>query len=209
MKLPEYYRNEIFTGKLSRFYDLIFFATTFGLGDITRKNILKFISEHDKKILDLATGTGSSAIVIKNKFKNAKVYGADLSKEMLEIARKKNKKIKFSLQNIEKTNFKSNSFDIVTISFGLHEIPLENRYNVIKEAYGLLKKKGKFIMLDFHAPKNIFLRLLFLLFVKIAEPYGKSFLRQDLVSNLKKYKFYNIKKIDYYNSLFQIIYGVK
>ena len=209
MKLREYDRNEIFTGKLSRFYDLIFFATTFGLGDITRKNILKFISEHDKKILDLATGTGSSAIVIKNKFKNAKVYGADLSKEMLEIARKKNKKIKFSLQNIEKTNFKSNSFDIVTISFGLHEIPLENRYNVIKEAYKLLKKKGKFIMLDFHAPKNIFLRLLFLLFVKIAEPYGKSFLRQDLVSNLKKYKFYNIKKIDYYNSLFQIIYGVK
>ena len=79
---------------------------------------------------------------------------------MLEVAKKKNKDIKFSFQNIEKTNFKSNSFDVVTISFGLHEIPLENRYNVIKEAYRLLKKNGKFIILDFHTPKNIFLRIM-------------------------------------------------
>lgn len=209
MKTPEYYRTELFTGKLSKFYDIIFFITSLGLENKARKKILNFIQKKDKTILDLATGTGSSAIVIKNKFKNADIYGIDLSKEMLEIAKNKSKKIKFSLQNIEKTNFKSNSFNIVTISFGLHEVPLKNRYNVMKEAYRLLKKNGKFIIFDFHTPNNTFLKLLFLLFIKLVEPYGKSFLKQDLVNNLKKYKFKKIKKKTYYNHLFQTIYGIK
>ncbi len=209
MNYPKYYRSELFTGKLSRLYDMVFFITSLGLENKIRKKILNFISKKDKKILDLATGTGSTAAIIKNKFKNTEVYGVDLSKEMVGIAKKKNKNIRFSLQNIEETNFKSNSFDVVTVSFGLHEIPLKNRYNTAKESYRLLKKGGKFIILDFHTPKNIFLKSLFLLFIKIAEPYGKSFLKQDLTKDLNKYNFNNVNKKNYYNGLFQIVCGVK
>ena len=93
MKYPNYYRIELFSGKLSKFYDIFFSITTLGLEDKARKKITGFISKGDKKILDLATGTGSSAITIKNKFKNTDVYGIDLSEEMLNIAGKKNKKI--------------------------------------------------------------------------------------------------------------------
>jgi len=209
MKIPKYYRNELFSGKLSKFYDIFFSITTLGLGDKARKKITDFISKEDKKILDLATGTGSSAIAIKNKFKGADVYGIDLSEEMLNMARKKNKNIKFSFQNIEKTNFKRDYFDVVTISFGLHEVPLKNRYNVMKEAYRLLKNKGKFIIFEFSMPKNIILKVLFSIFLKIVEPYGKSFIKQDLIKDLKKYRFKDVKKICYYNNIFQIIYSVK
>jgi|SRR3989344_1212121 len=209
MKYPNYYRIELFSGKLSKFYDIFFSITTLGLEDKARKKITGFISKGDKKILDLATGTGSSAITIKNKFKNTDVYGIDLSEEMLNIAGKKNKKIKFSLQNIEKTDFKRDYFDVVTISFGLHEVPLKNRYNVMKEAYRLLKKKGKFIIFEFSMPKNIILKVLFSIFLKIVEPYGKSFIKRDLIKDLKKYKFKDVRKIYYYNNIFQIIYSVK
>ena len=205
---PKYYRKE-FAGGLARFYDIIFLITSLGLENGARKKILDFISGKDKRILDLATGTGSSAVIIKNRFDNSKVYGVDLSENMLEIARKKNKDIKFSLQNIEKTDFKPDSFDIVTISFGLHEIPLENRHKTMKEAHRLLKRNGKLIILDFYTPRNIFLKALFLLFIKVAEPYGKSFLKQKLVKDLKKYDFKKVKEINYYNGLFQIVYGVK
>ena len=59
-------------------HKIIKYLVIYGIGNLP---------EH-AKILDLCTGTGDVADILKQKYKNATVIGADFSKEMLNIARK-------------------------------------------------------------------------------------------------------------------------
>ena len=204
MKIPEYYRK-IFNSWLIKLYDLLFKIEVHGKDKELRELITRKISSKSKRILDMATGTGSVAIEIKKTFPKTEVEGIDLSNEMLEIARKKAKKenikITFTQQNIESTNFPAESFDDITISFALHEIPTKNRIKTIKEIHRLLKKDGKFIIMDLNYPKNTILKDC------IAEIYdgNTTFLRQigtyPLIVGVKKRlilnKFYDVKIIDH------------
>ncbi len=209
---PKYYRQE-FKGMLVNFYDLSFRVVLLGQEKKMRERFLKHISTEMKTILDMATGTGSVAIAIKLAFPKISVTGIDLSEEMLHIAEKKAQKqhsrISFLLQNIEKTQFKKEAFDAITLSFGLHELPLENRKNVLKEAYRLLKKGGKFLIMDYHRPRSKLFSFFLNIHIFLVEKYAKTILNQDLQKELQKYGFHKTKKELIYGDLVQIIVGEK
>ena len=80
-----------------------------------------FISnaDFDGKILDIATGTGDIISSIKKIYPNTDCYGIDPSKNMLSIARQKNIGINFIEAYSEELPFPENSFDFITISFGI------------------------------------------------------------------------------------------
>lgn len=99
------------------------------------------------KILDLCTGTGDVAEVLIRKYKDATVLGADFSKEMLNIARKKHPDIDFVYADCLNLPFNDNTFDLVTMSFGLRNT--ENYDKTIEEVVRVLKKSGIFVHLDF------------------------------------------------------------
>ncbi len=209
MKIPEYYRK-IFNSWLIKLYDLLFKIEVHGKDKELRELITRKISSKSKRILDMATGTGSVAIEIKKTFPKTEVEGIDLSNEMLEIARKKAKKenikITFTQQNIESTNFPAESFDDITISFALHEIPTKNRIKTIKEIHRLLKKDGKFIIMDLNYPKNTILKNMLLLHLTIFEPkYAKTILTQNFKEILKRHGFNNTKKYKYLKGIVQCI----
>ena len=55
--------------------------------------------------------------------KNFEVIGVDLSKKMIEVARKKVKNAKFHVMNIRKLDFNHNSFDGIWASASFIHIP--------------------------------------------------------------------------------------
>ena len=213
MRLPSYYRRG-FDTFLARFYDFIFAVEAFGMAKQLRYIILSKIPRKSRKLLDMATGSGAVAIEIKKKLPQAEAIGIDLSKAMLSIAKKKAIKeglnVKFLKRNIEHTGFRKDYFDGITVSFGLHEIPRKNRLNVMKEAYRITKKGGRFIIMDFSSPIGKIRQAMLAAHFGILEPsYAKTILKQDLAGELKEIKFHDVVKNNYFSGLIQTIEGVR
>ena len=83
--------------------------------------------------LDICTGTG---IMAKALFEEgAKVTGIDFTPAMLDRARRKleDTDVELKLMDAGKLDFPDKSFDIVTVSMGLHDIPGNYRKEVLKE----------------------------------------------------------------------------
>ena len=169
-----------------------------------RYGILDFITEEKLKVLEVCIGTAENSIIIAENRPNTEIVGIDLSKEMLEIAKKKIEKkgiknIKTAVMDATNMNFDNNSFDMVIISLVLHEVDESIRYKMIKEAGRVLKNKGKIIVLEWDKPKKLIQKPLFSI-IELLEPKGfKEFLQLDIKEYVKKFslKMLREKKYDY------------
>lgn len=65
-------------------------------------------------VLDLGTGTGSGAAIVRRRFPDARVVGVDLSEEMLERARANVPGAEFRRADASALPFPDGSFDLVT-----------------------------------------------------------------------------------------------
>ncbi|MFO8240480.1 MAG: class I SAM-dependent methyltransferase [Dissulfuribacterales bacterium] len=153
----------------------------------------------EKSILDLCCGTGNQLKLLeKNGFKD--LHCLDISNKMLEIARKKNLTIKIYNEDATKTNFKNESFDIVIISFALHEKNRITQKKIIEEVYRLIKKEGFVLVVDYNFDNKT--DKLIKIGINIIERLGgkehynnfKDYIRnRGLLSLIKKDKFTLIK----------------
>lgn len=101
------------------------------------KGILK-----NKNVLDLGCGSGVFTKKL-NSFGVKSIVGFDLSKEMINIARRENPNIKFYVGNAKKTPFKNSQFDVVSSSLVAHYF--KNLKLFFKEVSRILKKGGYFV----------------------------------------------------------------
>lgn len=214
MKNPSYYRSIFVSKWLPPIYDMWVWVAVLGHTKGLRRKLLEFIPKDPKVIIDLATGTGGVALFLKNKFPNARVIGSDLSEGMLEQAkekaREKNIAVEFSLQNAVQTHYPSGLADVVIISFAIHDLPHEQRVQVMKEAYRILKKDGIFLIYEYHRPKFIlFMIPLIIQFLLVENKEARGILRENLKAELQKVGFSQTKDRIYYAGLAQIIAGVK
>jgi ubiquinone/menaquinone biosynthesis C-methylase UbiE len=85
------------------------------------------------KALDIACGTGLSSKALLGIAD--KVYGTDISAEMLELAHEQDE-INYCLAAAEKQPFADNTFDLVTVSSGVHWFSIDE---FLKEANRVLK----------------------------------------------------------------------
>ncbi len=122
-----------------------------------RRKVIKIVSEKQpKSILDIATGTGDLAIQFAESTSAAKIVGLDISDGMLSVARKKvvgkpiSKKIEFLQADSEALPFEDNSFDAITVSFGIRNF--ENLETGLSEILRVLKKDGIFVILETSVP---------------------------------------------------------
>ena len=127
---------------------------SFGLHKFIKKLAVKSF-KFSGKCLDLCTGTGDIAKILS---KDCDVTGLDFSTNMLDIARKKYPNIKFIEGDCTNLPFENNSFDVITISFGLRNI--ENYNKALDEIYRVLKPNGLFFHLDF-SKKNFIANFLY------------------------------------------------
>lgn len=134
-------------------YDKINDIMSFGTHWCVKSACIKSlgIKPHDN-ILDLCCGTGDLAGLIKKIQPQACVTGIDFSEKMLDIASDKYCDIRFFQGDATNLPYEDNSFDIVTMAFGLRNI--QNAEKAVEEVYRILKPNGKFLHLDF-GEKNI------------------------------------------------------
>lgn len=102
------------------------------------------------KVLDLCTGTGDIAKLLKKRYPDAQITGIDFSPEMLLVAKNKCKginNINFVEADCLNLPFEKEEFDLVTISFGLRNLTDYNK--ALNEIHRVMKFGGKFMHLDF------------------------------------------------------------
>ena len=130
-----------------------------GLWNSEKKIFEKYINKNDK-ILDLGCGAGRTTInLYMSGYTN--ITGLDIADKLIDFAKKysssHNLDINFVVGDATKLEYEDNSFDVVIFSFnGMQCIPgLENRRNVLKEVYRVLKPGGYYIFTahDRHDPK--------------------------------------------------------
>ena len=171
-----------------------------------RRKVTQEINPINKSVLDVATGTGSLAIALSSTAK--KVVGIDLSLKMLSVAEKKrtNDNLTFLHMDASKMKFDDDEFDVITISLGLHDMPLEIRTSVLKEAKRVLKKDGKLYIFEYDLPQNNLLRIISSHLINIYESkYYLKFIESDFERYLNTLNFKIERKENYLFKLFQLI----
>lgn len=138
-------------------YDFLNHLLSLGIDKVWRRKAINFIKEdHPKHILDIATGTGDFAIQAL-KINPDKVTGVDISVGMLDMGRKKLKKMKLDDRiellegDSEGLQFADNTFDAVIVAFGVRNF--ENLENGLSDMLRVVKKGGKVVVLEFSKPK--------------------------------------------------------
>ena len=140
-------------------YDFLNQLLSFGIHKSWRRKSVNLLKKYNPKtILDIATGTGDFAIeaMILNP---EKVIGVDISAGMLKLGIEKiNKlglqnKVELKIGDSEKLPFSDNSFDAITVGFGVRNF--ENLEKGIQEIYRVLNPTGTLIVLEFSKP-NLF-----------------------------------------------------
>jgi len=141
---------------ISNEYDSLNRVISFGIDVKWRNKVVSIVSHSSPEIvLDIATGTGDLAIsLVKTNAK--KIIGLDISDGMLEVGRKKIKKkeldstIEMVLGDSENLPFETNSFDAVTVAFGVRNF--ENLEKGLSEIFRVLKPSGIFVILETSVP---------------------------------------------------------
>lgn len=138
-------------------YDRLNQMLSLGIERIWKKKLVNAIKEtHPKKILDIATGTADIAVLQAERIPNASIIGLDLAPKMIEYASEKVKKknlqdrIELVVGDSENLQYDDNSFDAVSISFGVRNF--ENLEKGLSEINRVIKKGGKIFVLEFSKP---------------------------------------------------------
>ena len=150
------------------------------------------IKNNKLKVLDIGTGAGDFIKILKYNFPNFNITCSDLSKDYLNVAKKKLSKF----QNLEFVNckgeelpFKSNSYDLITSTYVFHEVPREIRKQIFSEISRVLRKDGKFVLTDsLQLNDNIKLNPLLEFFpFSTHEPYYPGYIKENLIDVAKEY----------------------
>lgn len=167
--------------KIYKNYDSMNSIISFQMHKYWRKDIMKRMNvEKGSRALDVCCGTGDWSFSLAGAVGNkGKVIGLDFSKNMLSVAenRMRNthyRNLKFIHGNAMELPFEDNTFDYVTIGFGLRNVP--DYMTVLKEMYRVVKPNGIVVCLETSQP-NIFgfKQLYFFYFQYIMPLFGRIF----------------------------------
>ena len=164
---------------ISKRYDFLNHFLSMGIDRIWRKKAIRTLQEiKPKRILDIATGTGDFAIAAL-KLNPEEVVGVDISQGMLDMGIEKMKKkkvdhiIKMRLGDSEKLPFEDESFDALTVGFGVRNY--ENLEKGLSDMLRILRPGGKAVILEFSKPKKFPIKQLFGFYSKRLIPFiGKT-----------------------------------
>lgn len=148
-------------------YDSLNHILSLDVDKIWRKKALKQIVDAPApvQVLDLACGTGDFSIAIAKALSSAPgghVTGVDLSEGMLAVMREKVGKagltemISIEEGDGENLRFPDNTFDRVTIAFGIRNF--EDREKGLREMLRVLKPGGRLVILELSRPENKIIR---------------------------------------------------
>ena len=228
--------NDLFA-RIARRYDLINDLQSFGL----HRNWKRRVAEMARvapglPALDLCCGTGDISFALARR--GAAVTGLDFSPQMLEVARARSQNPKFppSLPQLPSPNFipgdaqqlpfAENSFDIVTVGYGLRNLTSWERG--LDEMHRVARPGARLLVLDFGKPANALWRAVYFTHLRLSVPLigllfcGHASAYAYILESLKHYpaqlavaekmhqlKLVNIRVINLLGGAMAINYGEK
>lgn len=177
---------ELMFDTISPEYDSLNRVISLGADVKWRKKVIAMVLAHDPdSILDIATGTGDLALQFARR-SEAEVSGLDLSEGMLSVARKKaeakhlSSRVNFVLGDSEALPFDDNSFDAITVSFGVRNF--ENLEKGLQEIRRVLAPGGIFVILETSVPQRFPWKQGYYLYTKRVLPLIGKFFSRDKVA---------------------------
>ena len=148
---------DVFTS-VAKKYDIMNDLMSFGIHRLWKRYAISLSGVRaGQHVLDIAGGTGDLAKVFSREVgKNGHVVLSDINAAMLEVGRERLinagcNNVDFVLANAETlAPFDDNSFDLVTISFGLRNVT--DKDAALKSMYRVLKPGGRLLILEFSKP---------------------------------------------------------
>ncbi|HEY2422414.1 MAG TPA: demethylmenaquinone methyltransferase [Neobacillus sp.] len=167
--------------KISDNYDKMNSVISFQQHVIWRKDTMKRMNvKPGSKALDVCCGTADWTIALAEAVgPSGEVTGLDFSQNMLNVGIEKVKglglnQVKLIHGNAMELPFPDNSFDYVTIGFGLRNVP--DYLQVLKEMHRVVKPGGIVVCLETSQPTLIGYRQLFFFYFHYIMPlFGKLF----------------------------------
>ncbi|WP_062046787.1 demethylmenaquinone methyltransferase [Bacillus sp. JCM 19034] len=162
-------------------YDVMNSVISFQRHKAWRKDTMKRMNvKKGNHALDLCCGTADWTIALAEAIgSNGQVIGLDFSENMLKIGKEKLNDLQLNhahlvLGNAMDLPYESNSFDFVTIGFGLRNVP--DYMRVLNEMYRVTKPGGKVVCLETSQPTiPVFKQLYFFYFKRVMPLFGKLF----------------------------------
>lgn len=161
---------------IARRYDLLNDLQSFGLHRLWKRRVVSLADiKAGDRALDLCCGTGDIAFALAQR--GAEVTGLDFSDKMLEVAQTRLQKLlpRTTGQNIkllqgdaQQLPFPDNSFDAVTMGYGLRN--LGSWEAGLREMIRVAKPGGRIVVLDFGKPANALWRALYFAHLKCSVP---------------------------------------
>ena len=104
-------------------------------------------------VLDLACGTGLTALLVKQRYPRCAVTGLDIDPRILKVAGRHIAKAGVSGIDLvcapaEKTGLEGASFDVVISTLAFHHLPPQSKEDAAGEVARLLRVGGTFLLVD-------------------------------------------------------------
>jgi demethylmenaquinone methyltransferase/2-methoxy-6-polyprenyl-1,4-benzoquinol methylase len=168
--------NDLFA-TIARRYDLINDLQSFGLHRLWKRRVVELAQiKTGDRALDLCCGTGDISFALAQH--GAETIGLDFSPQMLEVAETRRQKIansQFEIRNLkfiqgdaQAIPFPDNSFDSVTVGYGLRNLTSWERG--LDEMHRVAKPGGRIVVLDFGKPPNALWRALYFAHLRCSVP---------------------------------------
>ena len=163
-KLPDKYITALKIPWLTSLYDPIVRWTT-RESRVKGALIAQAELEAKMKVLDLASGTGTLSLMIKQRFPCVDVEGIDGDPKILQIAQAKSDRVgldvKFEQGLATKLPYADFSIDRVFSTLFFHHLDIDDKHLVFTEIYRVLKPDGQLHIADWGKPTSGLMRLLF------------------------------------------------
>lgn len=194
---------------LTPFYDKV-------VGLTTREKIFKTALVEQAqvraghRVLDLACGTATLTILLKNAAPEAEIIGVDGDPKILKLAKNKAQKENLDIRFDEAMSFDlpyaDGFFDKVVSSLFFHHLTRENKLKTLREAKRVLKPKGELHVADWGLPANSAMKFLSRLIQMLdgSEITADNF-KGLLPGLIKRAGFGNVKETNRFNTAFGTI----
>lgn len=168
--------GELFSA-IARRYDLLNDVQSFGLHRLWKRRVAELAKiKTGNRALDVCCGTGDISFALAQR--GAEVTGLDFSPQMLEIAETRRLKnpdshvaphnLKFVRGDAQQIPFAENSFDAVTVGYGLRNLTRWDKG--LEEMIRVAKPGARLVVLDFGKPPNALWRKIYFAHLQCSVP---------------------------------------
>jgi len=198
-RYPPYFRRNFhwqtdgyLSRRSARLYDVGVEFLFLGTADVMRRQVIppvtRFLGDArgaDRRVLDVACGTGRTLLQLATTHPDLRYYGLDLSPHYLKVAGEVLDgvdDVSLVAENAESMPFRDGFFDAITSVYLFHELPRRARRNVVREMHRVLRPGGLMVLEDSaqRAESSVIAPLLERFAVDFHEPFFRDYLGDAL-----------------------------